>query len=94
MIEIALLVSAGFTIGAALLGLVALYQQLGLASLWLAVGLLYVIYAVLQRREASYYDPGGAFSGPVLPAPGKRVLPAPRPRHVTMSRRPTLPGPN
>jgi hypothetical protein len=50
MIEIALLVSAGFTIGAALLGLVALYQQLGLTSLWLTVGLLYVIYAVLQRR--------------------------------------------
>jgi hypothetical protein len=94
MINIILLISAGFTIGAILLALQVLYQALGMAAMWLAVGLLYVLYFALQRRGAAYFDPGGAFGGgPMLPPPGKRVLPAPRPRQITVSRRPTLPGP-
>jgi hypothetical protein len=96
MIDILLLVSAGFVIGGTLFGLLALYQALGMTALWLAVGGLFVLYLALQRRGGGYYDPGGVFGGggPALPAPGKRVLPAPRPRQITMSRRPTLPGPN
>jgi hypothetical protein len=94
MADLILLVSAGFTIGGALLGLLALYNALGMASLWLAVGGLFVLYTALQRRGASYFDPGGGFSGsgPVLPAPGKR-LPAPGPPQIGRSRRSALPGP-
>jgi hypothetical protein len=93
-IDLILLVSAGFTIGAALL--VAVYNAFGMAALWVAVGLLYPICLALERRGAGYFDPSGVFGGggPALPAPGKRVLPAPRPRQITMSRRPTLPEPN
>jgi hypothetical protein len=96
MIDLITLIAAGATIGASLLGLSALYTQFGLTALWLAVGAIYVIYVALQRRGAAYFDPGGVSGGggPALPAPGKRVLPAPRPRQITMSRRPTLPGPN
>jgi hypothetical protein len=95
MTEIILLVSAGFTIGAALLGLLALYQQLGLAALWLAVGGLYVIYAALQRRGAAYFDPGGVFGNgrPALPPPGKQALPPLAAPQIGRSRRPALPGP-
>jgi hypothetical protein len=92
MLDLILLISAGFTIGAALLGLVALYQALGMASLWLAVGLLFVLHLALQRRGAGYFDPGGAFGGPALRAPGKQALGAPGPRQVAKSQRPTLPG--
>jgi hypothetical protein len=97
MLDLIILISAGATIGAALLGLLALYQALGMTALWATVGLLYLVYLGLERRRgAAYFDPGGVFGGggPALPAPGKRVLPAPRPRQITMSRRPTLPGPN
>jgi hypothetical protein len=94
MIEIAILISAGATIGAILLGLVALYQAAGMASLWLAVGLLFVLHLALQRRGGGYYDPGGAFGGgPMLPPPGKQRLPAPGPPQIGRSRRPALPGP-
>jgi hypothetical protein len=96
MLETLILISAGAAIGGVLLGLLALYNALGMAALWVAVGLLYPICLALERRGAGYFDPGGVFGGggPALPAPGKRVLPAPRPRQITMSRRPTLPGPN
>jgi hypothetical protein len=60
MIEILILISAGATIAGALLGLVALYEALGMAALWLAVGLLFVLHLALQRRGVGYYDPGGA----------------------------------
>jgi hypothetical protein len=93
MIDLIILISAGFTIGAALLGLLALYTQFGLVALWLAVGLLYVIYAGLQRRGAAYFDPGGVFGGSMLPAPGKQALPVPGPRQIGKSQRPALPGP-
>jgi hypothetical protein len=63
-----------------------------MTALWLAVGAIYVIYAGLQRRGAGYFDPGGAFGGPALPAPGKR-LPAPGPRQIGKLQRPALPGP-
>jgi hypothetical protein len=95
MIDIIILVSAGLTIAGALLGLVALYQALGMAVLWLAVGLLFVIHLALQRRGASYYDPGRAFGGggPALPPPGKHRLPGPGQPQIGRSRRPALPGP-
>jgi hypothetical protein len=94
MIDLILLVSAGFMIGAILLGLVALYQAAGMASLWLAVGLLFVLHLALQRRGVGYYDPGGAFGGgPMLPPPGKQRLPAPGPPQIGRSRRLALPGP-
>jgi hypothetical protein len=93
MVNLIILLSASFAIGGALLGLLALGNAAGMAALWLAVGGLYLIYFALQRRGAGFYDPGSAFGGPALPAPGKRVLPAPRPRQITMSRRPGLPGP-
>jgi hypothetical protein len=94
MIQIAILISAGFTIGAALVGLMAIYQSFGMAALWGAVALLFVLHLALQRRGAGYYDPGGAFggSGPVLPAPGKQALPGPAPRQITRPQRPALPG--
>jgi hypothetical protein len=94
MINLIILISAGFAIGAALLGLAALYTQFGLATLWAAVGLIYLVYLALQRRGAAYLDPGGGFSGsrPVLPAPGRK-LPAPGPGQVVRSQRPALPGP-
>jgi hypothetical protein len=90
MIEIGILIAAGATIMGALLGLVALYQAAGMAALWLAVGLLFVLHLALQRRGAGYYDPGGSFSGsgPVLPAPGKQALPVPGPRQIGKSQRP------
>jgi hypothetical protein len=94
MIEILILISAGASIAAALMGLLAIYQSFGMAALWGAVGLLFVLHLALQRSGAGYYDPGGAFggSGPVLPASGKR-LPAPGPRQIGKSQRPALPGP-
>jgi hypothetical protein len=94
MIEILILASAGFAIGAVLLALIALYNAAGMAALWLAVGGIFVVYAALQRRGVGYYDPGGGFSGsgPLLPAPGRK-LPAPGPRQVAKSQRPALPGP-
>jgi hypothetical protein len=66
-----------------------------MTALWLAVGLLYVIYAALQRRGAGYYDPGGVFGNgrPALPPPGKQALPAPGLPQIGRSRRPVLPGP-
>jgi hypothetical protein len=86
MIDLILLVAAGFTIGAALLGLAALYTQFGLAALWLAVGAIYLVYLALQRSGAGYFDPGGAFGGgPALPPPA-----APQ---IGRSQRPALPGP-
>jgi hypothetical protein len=91
MLDLILLISAGFTIGIALLGLVALYQAAGMAALWLAVGLLFVLHLALQRRGAAYFDPGGAFGGPVLPAPGKRTLRGPGPPQIGRSRRRALP---
>jgi hypothetical protein len=87
-------VSSATFIGGILLALLALYQQLGLATLWLAVGLLFVLHLALQRRGAGYYDPGGAFGGgPMLPPPGKQALTAPGPPQIGRSRRPALPGP-
>jgi hypothetical protein len=88
-------VSSATFIGGSLLALLALYQACGLATLWLAVGLLFVLHLALQRRGASYYDPGGAFtgSGSLLPAPGKRTLRGPGPPQIGRSRRPALPGP-
>jgi hypothetical protein len=94
MIEILILISAGATIMGALLGLVALYQACGMATLWLAVGAIYLLYAGLQRRGASFYDPGGVFGGgPVLPAPSTQRLPAPGARQIGKSQRSALPGP-
>jgi hypothetical protein len=91
MIDLILLISAGFTIGAALLGLYALYAQFGMAALWLAVGAIYVIHLALQRRGASYYDPGGAFGGPVLPAPSTQRLPAQGQPRIGCTQRQALP---
>jgi hypothetical protein len=94
MLNLTLLIAAGATIAGALFGLIALYQALGMASLWLAVGGLYLIYFALQRRGASFYDPGGAFGGgPVLPAPSTQRLPAPGARQIGKSQRSALPGP-
>jgi hypothetical protein len=62
-------VSSATFIGGILLALQVLYQAAGMAALWLAVGLLFVLHLALLRRGASYYDPGGAFGGPTLPAP-------------------------
>jgi hypothetical protein len=95
MIDLILLISAGFTIATVLLALLALYQALGMTALWLAVGGLFVLHLALQRRGAGYYDPGGAFGGggPALPAPGKRTLRGPGPPQIGRSRRPALPGP-
>jgi hypothetical protein len=93
MIDLILLIAAGFTIGAALLGLFALYNALGMAALWIAVGLLYVLYFALERRGAAYFNPGGAFGGPALPAPSTQRLPAPGPRQIGQSRRSALTGP-
>jgi hypothetical protein len=50
MIDLIILIAAGATIGGALFGLLALYNALGMAALWLAVGALYVVYFALQRR--------------------------------------------
>jgi hypothetical protein len=77
-------VSSATFIGGVLLGLIAIYAQFGLVTMWLAVGALYVIHIGLQRRTG-YYDPGAGFSGsgPALPAPGTR--------HITRSQR-RLPG--
>jgi hypothetical protein len=95
MIDLILLIAASATIGAALVGLLALYQALGLAALWLAVGGIFVVYLALQRRGASYFDPGGAFGGggPALPAPSTQRLPAPGARQIGKPQRPALPGP-
>jgi hypothetical protein len=100
MLDLIILASAGFTIGAALLGLLALYNALGMASLWLAVGALYLVYlGLMQSRGEAYFDPGGAFGGggPMLPPRGKQALPAPGPRQIGRSNqaltkhRPALP---
>jgi hypothetical protein len=74
-------------IAAVLLGLTWLYVEYGMALLWLAVGLLFVLHLALQRRGAGHYDPGGSFSG------SGPVLPAPRSRQIGKSQRPALPGP-
>jgi hypothetical protein len=84
-------VSSATFIGGILLALQVLYQALGMAALWLAVGLIYVLYLALERRAAGYYDPGGAFGGPMLPPPGKQRLSAPGPPQIGRSRRPALP---
>jgi hypothetical protein len=95
MVDLILLIAAGATIAAVLLGFLVLYQALGMAALWLAVGGLFVLYAALQRRGAGYYDPGGVFGGgrPALPAPGKQALPPPTAPQIGRWRRPALPGP-
>jgi hypothetical protein len=97
MLEIGILIAAGATIGAALLGLVAVYNAFGMAALWGAVGLLYVGYLGLERwRGSAYFDPGDVFGGggPALPPPGKRALRAPGRRQIARPTRPTLPSPN
>jgi hypothetical protein len=91
MIDLIILIAAGFTIGAVLLALLAIYNAAGMTALWLAVGAIYVIYAALQRRGVGYYD---AFSGPALPAPSTRRLQQPGPPQIGRSRRTPLPGPN
>jgi hypothetical protein len=93
MLDLILLVCAGFTIGGALFALLALYNTLGMTALWLAVGGLFVIHLALQRRGAGYFDPGGDFSGsgPVLPAPRTRAVRGPGPPQIGRSRRPALP---
>jgi hypothetical protein len=95
MINLIILASAGFAIGGALLALLAIYQAAGMVPLWLAVGGLYVIYAALQRRGATYFDPGGVFGGggPALPPPRKQPLRPPAAPQIGRSRRPGLPGP-
>jgi hypothetical protein len=83
-------------IGAVLLGLVAVYNAFGMAALWLAVGLMYVIYLGLERRRgAAYFDPGGAFGNgrPALAPPGKQAPPPLAAPQIGRSRRPALPGP-
>jgi hypothetical protein len=72
-------VSSATFIGGVLLALVAIYNALGMAALWLAVGLLYVLYFALERRGAGYFDPGGGFGGggPALPVSSTQRLPAP-----------------
>jgi hypothetical protein len=79
MLDLILLIAAGATIGTDLLGLVAIYNALGMAALWLAVGLLYVLYFALERRGAGYFDPGGAFGGggPALPPSNTQRLQRP-----------------
>lgn len=80
MIDLILVISAGATIGAALLALAAVYNAFGMAALWAAVGLLYLVYLGLERRRgAAYFNPGGVFGGggPKLPPPGKQALPPP-----------------
>jgi hypothetical protein len=90
MLDLILLVAAWATIATVLLGLVALYQAFGMAALWGAVGLLFVVHLALQRRGTGYFDPGGSFSGsgPLLPVPGKQALPVPGPRQIGKSQRP------
>jgi threonine/homoserine/homoserine lactone efflux protein len=58
MLELGLLAAAFTTIATILLGLVAVYQQFGLAVLWIAVGLLYLLYLGMQRRSSGYLDDG------------------------------------
>jgi hypothetical protein len=93
MIDLILVISAGATIGAALLALAAVYNAFGMAALWCAVGLLYLAYlALVRRRGEAYFDPGGAFSsGPILPAPGKRALQRPGPLQIGRTRQRALP---
>jgi threonine/homoserine/homoserine lactone efflux protein len=77
MLDLGLLVAAFTTIAATLLGLVAVYQQFGLAALWIAVGPLYLLYLGMQRRSSGYLDARDAFGNgpPRLPPPGKHRAP-------------------
>jgi hypothetical protein len=81
-------------IAATLLGLVAVYQQFGVAALWIAVGLLYLLYLAMQRRSSSYLGECSIWlSGDkALPPPGKQRLPARAPTPITRSQRSALPG--
>jgi hypothetical protein len=63
-------------------------------GLWIAVGLLYLLYLAMQRRLSSYLGECSIWlSGDrALPPPGKQRLPAPGPSPITRSQRPALPG--
>jgi hypothetical protein len=84
MLDLGPLVAAFTTIAATLLGLVAVYQKFGLAALWIAVGLLYLLYLGMQRRSSGYLDACDAFGNgpPRLPPPGKQRLPRPDARQI------------
>jgi hypothetical protein len=88
-------------IGGILLGLVAVYEQFGMAAMWLAVLLLYLLYLWTEHRKPIYFGGGDDMlwldgRKPTLPPPGKPQLPpsgAPQIGRASSAVAPSRPGP-
>jgi hypothetical protein len=80
---------------ATLFGVVWVAHTFGLGAMWAVVLLIILLSIRMERHRPSYFEGGPVVinADPVLPPPGKRQLPAPRPAQLTKPQRPALPGP-